>query len=190
VLISGKEEVIKFHSRLFGGKLPSEIIFAQRVLNNKVIISRLRCFVHQYTFNVYHKRHANIKTWVHIRYGCFDLNVSSRLANSKADIGLCGENSEIVLFRAGELFYTKRSHNQSKTISVEVNYVLKVVLQVYNHFVLISYGVYQASTISEICVCKTNYVYSKHRSIFICVSKEAKINLKCIYFVKFCLYLP
>jgi hypothetical protein len=29
---------------------------------------------------------------------------------------------------------------------------------------------------------KTNYVYNKHRSIFICVSKQRKINLKCIYF--------
>ena len=34
VLTSGKEEVvIEFQSRFFGGKLPSELIFAQSVLN-------------------------------------------------------------------------------------------------------------------------------------------------------------
>ena len=35
VLTSGKEEVvISFQSRFFGGKLPSELIFAQNVLIN------------------------------------------------------------------------------------------------------------------------------------------------------------
>jgi hypothetical protein len=34
VLTSGKEEVVlSFQSRFFGGKLPSELIFAQSVLN-------------------------------------------------------------------------------------------------------------------------------------------------------------
>jgi hypothetical protein len=47
VLTFGKEEVIiEFHSRYFGVKLPSEI-FAQNVLKKKVIISGLRCCVHQ-----------------------------------------------------------------------------------------------------------------------------------------------
>ena len=34
VLTSGKEVVISFESRFFGGKLPSELIFSQRVLIN------------------------------------------------------------------------------------------------------------------------------------------------------------
>ena len=48
ILTSGKEEIIiEIHSRFYGGKLPSELIFAQSVLKNKVIICGLRCFVHQ-----------------------------------------------------------------------------------------------------------------------------------------------
>ena len=48
VLTSGKEEVvISFQSRFFGGKLPSELILAQSVLKNTVIVSGLRCCVHQ-----------------------------------------------------------------------------------------------------------------------------------------------
>jgi len=43
VLTSGKDEVIiEFESRVFGGKLPSELIFSQSVLKNKVIVSGLR----------------------------------------------------------------------------------------------------------------------------------------------------
>jgi hypothetical protein len=48
VLASGKAEVIiDFYSRFFGGKLPSELIFAQSVLKNNFIVSGLRCCVHQ-----------------------------------------------------------------------------------------------------------------------------------------------
>jgi hypothetical protein len=72
--------------------------------------------------------------------GVFDLNVFRRLANCKADIGFCEENLSIVLFRVGELFCTKRSHNQSRS-SASIYYELKLVLQVLNHFVLVSYGV-------------------------------------------------
>jgi hypothetical protein len=40
VLTSGKEEVVmSFQSRLFGGKLPSDLIFVQSVLKNTVIVS-------------------------------------------------------------------------------------------------------------------------------------------------------
>jgi hypothetical protein len=45
--------------------------------------------------------------------GGFDLNVSRRLANCKADISFSDENPPIFIFRAEELFCTKRSHNQS-----------------------------------------------------------------------------
>jgi len=48
VLTSGKEKVvISFQPRFFGGKFPSELIFAQSVLKNTVIVSGLRCCVHQ-----------------------------------------------------------------------------------------------------------------------------------------------
>jgi hypothetical protein len=46
VLTSGNEEVISFQSRFFGGKLPSELIFAQSLLKI-AIVSGLRCCVHQ-----------------------------------------------------------------------------------------------------------------------------------------------
>jgi len=112
----------------------------------------------------------------------FDLDRPSRLANCKLYIGFCSKHPQINIFPTKILFCSKRSHNRSKTSSASVNYVLKPVLQVQNRSVLISYGVYQASTISKNCKCgKTNYVHSKHRSIFICVSKQAKINLKCTY---------
>ena len=39
MLTSGKEEVISFQSRFFGGKLPAELIFAQSVL--KIQLSSL-----------------------------------------------------------------------------------------------------------------------------------------------------
>jgi hypothetical protein len=55
--------------------------------------------------------------------GAFDLNLPRRLANCKADIGLCDEDSHLVLFRADELFCTKRSNNQSKNNRIDVNYV-------------------------------------------------------------------
>ena len=46
VLTSGKE-IISFQSRFFGGKLPSGVTFAHSVLKNTVIVSGLRCYVHQ-----------------------------------------------------------------------------------------------------------------------------------------------
>jgi len=60
----------------------------------------------------------------------FDLNTLRRLANCKADISFCDENPPIDIFRARVLFCTKRSHNGLQTISANVNYVLKPVLQV------------------------------------------------------------
>jgi hypothetical protein len=48
VLTSGKGEVIlMFQSRFFFVNLLSELIFAQSVLKNKVLISFLRCCVRQ-----------------------------------------------------------------------------------------------------------------------------------------------
>jgi len=61
--------------------------------------------------------------------GAFDLNTPRHLANCKADLSFCDENPPIYIFRAGELFCTKRSHNRSKN-SANVNYVLKLILQV------------------------------------------------------------
>jgi hypothetical protein len=101
-------------------------------ITNKTLTSRYECVFY---------------TWV------FYLNVPRRLANCKADISLCIKNSPIVIFPAKLMFCTKRSHNRSKTISVDVNYVLKLVLQVWNHFVLTSNGVYQTSTISKNYEC-------------------------------------
>jgi hypothetical protein len=60
----------------------------------------------------------------------FNLNLPRRLANCKADIGLCNKNSPIVLSRFRGLFCTKRYQIGLETISANVNYALKLVLQV------------------------------------------------------------
>jgi len=46
--------------------------------------------------------------------GAFDLNTPRHLANCKADTSFCDESPPIYVFRAGELFCTKRSHIRSK----------------------------------------------------------------------------
>jgi hypothetical protein len=44
VLTSGKENVIiEFHSRFFGGNLPSELIFAQSVLKSYLLLLTVLC---------------------------------------------------------------------------------------------------------------------------------------------------
>jgi hypothetical protein len=60
----------------------------------------------------------------------FDLNLPRRLANCKADIGLCDEYSPIVLSRVGELFCTKRSHNRSRNNQCQCKLCVKTGLQV------------------------------------------------------------
>jgi len=131
VLACGKEEVIiEFHSRFFCVKLPSELIFAQSV--KKIKLSTLPhgvvCINKRLTYitnDTLTSRHECV-----FDMGAFDLNTPRHLANCKANISFCDEIPPIYIFHAGELFCTKRSHNRSKTISANVNYVLKLVLQV------------------------------------------------------------
>jgi hypothetical protein len=114
VLTSGKEKVvISFQSRLFGGKIPSEI-FAQSVLKIQLlslaygvvcINKRLTCI----TNDTLTSKHECV---FHV---CdFDLNTPRSLANCKADNSFCNKNPPISLFPPKVLFCTKRSHNRSR----------------------------------------------------------------------------
>jgi hypothetical protein len=62
--------------------------------------------------------------------GAFDLNLPRRLANCKADIGLCNENFHYSYFVPKNCFVLNVLTISLKIISVDVNYVLKLVLQV------------------------------------------------------------
>ena len=117
VLTSGKEEVvISFQSRFFGGKLPSELIFAQSVLKQiklsslaygVVCINKRLTYITNETLT---SRHECI-----FDLGAFNLNSPRRLANCKADISFCDKNPPTMdIFPAGVLFCTKRSHNRSR----------------------------------------------------------------------------
>jgi hypothetical protein len=116
VLTSGKEEVImEFHSRFFGGKLPSELIFTQSVLKNIMLSSMaygVVCINKRLTYianDTLTSRHECV-----FHTCAFDLNVPRRLANFKEDISFCNKNRPIDIFPAEVLFCTKRSHNRSK----------------------------------------------------------------------------
>jgi hypothetical protein len=120
--------------------------------------------------------------------GAFDLNVPRRLANCKADIGLCDESSQIILFRTEELFYTKRSHNQSKNNHCRCKLCVKTgPASLKSHCVNKLWSLPSKYHKQKLWVHKTNYLNSKHNN-FICVSKQEKINLKCIYFVELSLF--
>ena len=116
VLTSGKKEVIiENHSRFFGGKLMSELIFAQSVLKN-IKLSSLAygvvCINKRLTYitnDTLTSRHECV-----FDLSAFNLNLSRHLANCKADISFCDENPEMDIFPAGVLFCTKRSHNRSR----------------------------------------------------------------------------
>ena len=117
MLTSGKDEVIiEFQSRFFGGKLMSELIFAQSVLKNiklsslaygVVCINKRLTYITNETLT---SRHECI-----FDPGAINLNSPRRLANCKDDISFCDENpSPMDIFPAGVLFCTKRSHSQSR----------------------------------------------------------------------------
>jgi hypothetical protein len=59
----------------------------------------------------------------------FDVNVSRRFTNFK-EHQFCDKITPIDIFPAGVLFCNKHSHNRPKTISADVNYVSKPILQV------------------------------------------------------------
>ena len=74
--------------------------------------------------------------------GAFDLNAPRRLANCKGDISFCDENPPIYIFPAENCVVLNVLTIGLETMSANVNYVLKLVLQFENRSVLISYGVY------------------------------------------------
>jgi hypothetical protein len=116
VLASDKNEVIiEFQSRFFGGKLMSEIIFAQSVLRN-IKLSSLAygvvCINKRLTYITNETLTSRYECIIDL--GAFNLNSFRRLANCKADISFCDENPPMDIFPAEVLFCTKRSHNRSR----------------------------------------------------------------------------
>jgi len=115
MLTSGKEEVISLQSRFFGGKLPSELIFAQSVFKNVqlsslaygvVCINKRLTYITNDTFTSRHECIFNMCA--------FDLNTPRLLANGIADISFCDKNPPIDIFHDGVLVCTKHSHNRSR----------------------------------------------------------------------------
>jgi hypothetical protein len=190
VLTSGKEDVvISFQSRFFGGKLPSELIFAKSML--KIQLSSLAygvvCINKLLTCITNDTLTSKYECVFHMC--AFDLNTPRRLANCKADISFCNKNPLINIFPAEVLFCTKRSHNRSRNNQCHCKLCVKTgPASLKSLCVNKLWRLPSKYHKQKLCVRKTNYVYSKHRSNLICVSTQAKINLKCKYFVKLCLF--
>jgi hypothetical protein len=105
-----------------------------------------------------------------------DLNKPSPLANCKLYTRFCSKYSLINIFPTKILFCSKRSHNWSRKNQCRCKLCVKIGPASLKSLFVNKLGSLPSKyrKIKTASVQKTNYVYSKHSSNFICVSKQAK----------------